>query len=164
MARHSPRGRPEGHAIVRRRFRSRRASWTHKTGTALRERDREKPKYQREHIQSEEAAIVDGGTKAIWIKKHAPPTQQELMGKEMPMCTHTQSEERAAMVDGGTKLQMPISRRAQSWPPSEPGGCGNLPAPQSMHAAELDAPVAELYVPERKGEGAGVEGCKQPVV
>ena len=55
------------------------------------------------------------------------------------------------MVDGGTKLQMPISRRAQSWPPAEPGGCGNLPASQSMHAAELDAPVAELYVPERKG-------------
>jgi hypothetical protein len=64
---------------------------------------------------------------------------------------HTHSEDEAAMVDGGIKVQMPISRPAHSRPPSAPGGCGNLPAPQSMHAAELDAPVAELYVPAVEG-------------
>jgi hypothetical protein len=35
--------------------------------------------------------------------------------------------------------------------PSAPSGRGNLPAPQSMHAAVLDAPVAELYVPAEGG-------------
>ena len=82
----------------------------------------------------------------------------------MPTCTHTQSEEKAAMVDAGTKVQIPISRRAHSRPPSAPERYGSLPAPQSthteapaaaayvpapqsMHASELDAPVAELYVP-----------------
>jgi len=36
--------------------------------------------------------------------------------------THTNSDEEAAMVDGGTKVQMPISRRAHSRPLSAPGG------------------------------------------
>jgi len=53
------------------------------------------------------------------------------------------------------RVQMPISRQADFRPQSGPGGNRNLPAPQSMHAAELDAPVAELYVPaEGRGWGA----------
>jgi len=69
----------------------------------------------------------------------------------MPKCTLAHSEEEPAMVDGGTKVQMPISRRAHSRPPPALGGRGNLPPPQLMHAAELDAPVAELYVPAEGG-------------
>jgi hypothetical protein len=78
----------------------------------------------------------------------------------MPKCTLAHSEEETAMVDGGTKVKMPISRRAPSRPPSAPGGCGNLPAPQSMHAAELDAPVAELYVPAVDGASEQSQGGK----
>jgi hypothetical protein len=43
---------------------------------------------------------------------------------------------------------------------SAPGGRGNLPAPQSMHAAELDAPVAELYVPAEGRSSEQSQGGK----
>jgi hypothetical protein len=53
-----------------------------------------------------------------WHKGTALPEREE-----MPTCTDAHSEEEAAMVDGGTKVQMPISRRAHSRPPSDANPC-----------------------------------------
>jgi len=69
----------------------------------------------------------------------------------------TQSGEEAAMVDGGMKVQMPISRRAHSPPPSAPGGLGNLPAPHSTHA---EAPAAAAYVPAEARPSEQPQGGK----
>jgi hypothetical protein len=71
--------------------------------------------------------------------------------------THTLSGEEAAMVDGGTKVQMPISRRAHSPPPTAPGGLGNLPAPHSTHT---EAPAAAAYVPAEARPSEQPQGGK----
>jgi hypothetical protein len=68
---------------------------------------------------------------------------------QIPTCTYTHSEEKVAMVDGGRKVQMPISRRSHSRLTAAPSGHGNLPAVQSMHA---EVPPATVYVPA-EGEG-----------
>ena len=54
------------------------------------------------------------------------------------------------MVDGGIKVQMPISTRAYFRPQAASRECGNLPAPQSTHT---EAPAAAAYVPADKRPG-----------